>query len=235
MPDFERLPKEKSAELIGTLVKSRLLVKVAVPKTDFEQLTVVTKTNHEGKSPSFQIDPPAGLLEAIRKKSSQMLFFEFVSDDRLPHRFEASIKQAGGEEVWLDFPNHIQRYQLRNNFRIKAPANANATTLIAETKITMIVDNISLGGVYCHCPNHIKESVALEQCVAEMCLVFSFGGQCHLVTIDQSIVRRIEGRTRPRHFGLAFEFLRIKMEAKQRLTQIVYDLQRDYLRRRVRD
>lgn len=234
MSSFEKISDEKVADLIQALIRKQTLVKVAVPNGDFEQLTVITATRSDGGQRAFQIDPPKGLHAALRQNSCDVLLFEFSTDNRLPHRFESSIKESG-EEFWLHFPEHIQRFQLRNNFRIKAPANVHATGFINETKVTMTVDNISLGGLFCHCPNTDKPLIYLGLKMQNLDLVFSFGGERQMLTISRAAVRRVEGRTRPKHFGVAFEFLHMKAEAKKRLTQIIYDLQRDFLKNRLKD
>ncbi|MDA8140284.1 MAG: PilZ domain-containing protein [Desulfobacteraceae bacterium] len=233
MQSFEKIPKESVASLIEALIKEKRLVKMAVPGTDLEQLTIITGIKNDRSGACFQIDPPEELKAALQKKSLKTLTFEFSNEARLTHRFEAEIR-ATGQGIWISLPEYIERYQLRNNFRIKAPANAQAVVMIEDAEITMVVDNISLGGIYCHCPNSVKESITPELTLDNMELIFSFGGGRYTLSIDRAIVRRIEGRTRPRSFGLAFEFLRLNTTEKVRLTEIVYELQRDYLRNRLR-
>ena len=234
MPDYELISGRKAFDQLIALLEEKTLVKVAIPDHDYEQLTVITDFRDESDGPLFQIDPPKGIHQALRERSTSVLLFEFSNDHRLPHRFEANIKEIS-HEIWLNAPDVIQRYQLRNNFRLKAPSNVFAVCLIQDNQAKMIVGNISLGGLYCHCPNTFKAAVSLNLKIDNLDLLFSFGGERQVVSIKRAVVRRIEGRTQPKHFGIAFEFLHMKTEAKKRLTQIIYDLQRDFLKSRLKD
>ncbi|MFZ1983548.1 MAG: PilZ domain-containing protein [Desulfatitalea sp.] len=233
MSNFEKITGPKVVEIIHELISGKTLVKVSIPKKDFERLTIVIGTRTEGGVLHFQIDPPEGLWMALQKADQpETLRFEFLDETRLPHRFEAPLNDYD-QEIWLQCPEYIQRYQLRNDFRIKAPANAHATALINETELKMHVDNISLGGLYCHCPNSAKAMLFKDQIIENLDLVFTFGGEYQMLSIGRAVVRRLEGRTRQRHFGVAFEFAQMNTEVKKRLTQIIYGLQRDYLKNRM--
>ncbi len=234
MSNFEVISGDKAADLINMLQRGNVLVKVSVPRSDYSQLTVITDIQKQIGNHYFRIDPPQGLHAALDQKSDKKLLFEFSSDDKLPHRFESLIKTLD-KEMWLHFPEQIQRFQLRDNFRLKAPGDAYVTGTVNETPVKMIVDNLSLGGLFCHCPNAAKPHIEVGLKLKNLTLEIFFAGQGHAVTVGRAVVRRLEGRTQPKHFGVAFQFLSITNEDKKRLTQIVYDLQRDYLRNRVRD
>lgn len=234
MSDFETISGDKAASLIERLKQSKVLVKVSVPKTDYGQLTVITDIAQHGGDQCFQIDPPQGFQSALDQSADKKLLFEFSSSNRLPHRFE-TIAKALDQETWFRFPDQIQRYQLRDNFRIKAPADACVTVDIEDTPVKMAVDNISLGGLFCHCPNSAKKSVEVGLKLIKLKLEIQFDGERRAVTIARAVVRRFDGRTKPKHFGVAFEFLSLKNEERKRLTQIIYDLQREQLRSRLKD
>jgi c-di-GMP-binding flagellar brake protein YcgR len=235
MSNFEKITGPKVAEIIDELIVSKTLVKLSIPRHDFERLTIVIGTRRENDVLYFQIDSPEGLWAALQQAGQpETLRFEFLDEGRLPHRFEAPLN-VRGLEIWLQCPEYIQRYQLRSDFRIKAPANAHATALINETELKMQVDNISLGGLYCHCPNSAKAMLIKDQIIESLDLVLTFGGEYQMITIGRAVVRRLEGRTRQRHFGVAFEFTLMNGDVKKRLTQIIYGLQRDYLKSRMKN
>lgn len=234
MPSYERVSQDKVDGLVRALIKNRTLIKVAVPDWDYEQLTVITEVKNTGKGACFRIDPPHGLIETIHNGSCEALLFEFSDEDKLPHRFEAVIQEMDGD-LWLRYPDHIRRFQLRNDFRIKVPAGAKATIQIDETRMSAIIDNVSLGGVFCHCPNSHKDLISPGLKSGRIDMTFTLGGENRMVAVERAIVRRVEGRTISRHFGMALEFQNIKPDARRRLTRIVYDLQRDYLRNRSRN
>jgi hypothetical protein len=235
MPNFENITGPKVFDLIQDLIKGKALVKVSIQGKDFERLTVILAIHVETAGIArFQIDPPEGLWLVLRQLRQPILYFEFMSQDRLPHRFEIPLADPD-TEGWLPCPRTIKRYQLRNDFRINAPANAYATAIINEAEFKMAIDNISLGGFFCHCPNSAKALLFKDQIIENLSLVFSFGGEYQMLPIGRVVVRRIDGRTRQRHFGVAFEFTLVDDETKKRLVQLVYALQREYLQNRTRE
>lgn len=235
MSNFEKITGQKIVDLIQDLIKGKTLVKISIHGKDFERLTVLLAIHVEKDRPiRFRIDPPEGLWIALQKLHQPILRFEFLSQDRLPHRFEVPFDDDD-DEGWLPCPEVIECYQLRNDSRIKAPVNAYATALINEAEFKMALDNISLGGIFCHCPNSAKALLFKDQIIEGLSLVFTFGGEYQMISIDRAVVRRIAGRTHQRHFGVAFEFAVINAEVKKRLVQLIYGLQCEYLQNRLKE
>ena len=235
MANFEKIKGQKVIDLIQNLIKAKTLIKVSITNQDFERLTVVLGIQVvKDQFIRFQIDLPEGFRVALQKLHHPILSFEFLSQDSLPHRFEVPFEDTG-DEVWLPAPEVIKRYQLRNDFRLKVPANAYATALINETELRMALDNISLGGFFCHCLNSAKAFLFKDQIIENLSLVLVLDGEYRMVSIDRAVVRRIEGRTRQRHFGVAFEFARINAQTQKQLVQLVYGLQREYLQLRMKE
>lgn len=227
MPNFETLSGPQVLDLITDLIRVKTLVKVSIRSSDFELLTVILSAQVEKTAVArLQIDPPEGLWASLRQMDQAVLCFEFLGQDRLPHRFEVAFEK-GYKEGWLPGPQSIRRFQLRNDFRIKTPANAYATALINETELKMALDNISLGGIFCHCPNAAKAMLFNDQIIENLSLVFGFEGQYQMISIGRVLVRRIEGRTRQKHFGVAFKFAQVDAEAKKRLIELISALQRE--------
>ncbi len=235
MSEFETLSDTKIFDLLKDLIKGKTLVKVSIYGGDFERLTLVRGVDFENTDKArFQIDPPEGLWTALKQLPQAILRFEFFSQDRLPHRFEVTFEESYNEG-WLPCPQTIRRYQLRNDFRIKTPPNAYATALINETEFKMAMDNISLGGIFCHCPNSAKAFLFKDQIIENLSLVFTVEGEYHMISIGRVVVRRIGGRTRQKHFGVAFEFTQFDAEARKRLVQLIYGFQREFLQNRLKD
>ena len=234
MQNYETIDGPKIGELIRGLIENKTLVHVSVPRTEYERLTLVLDARTEDTGLVFQIDPPEGLLPTLAQNPVKDLYFQFSTPDRLPHRFTAVISRIDGNEIWLRHPEFIQRYQLRRNFRIKAPSNAQATIQIDDRQIKVTVDNISLGGFFCHCPNSVKGLISMDQLIHDVDMFFMIGGESQQATIKRTRVRRLEGRTHPKHFGLALEFVDMDGEMKKHLTQIIYKLQREFLKNRLK-
>ncbi len=234
MPVFENIEGRKIFSIIGTLIRNNTLVKVSVPSHEYERLTLITAAQEGRKTPIFQIDPPKGLFQAIRQINSFKLNFEFTSDDQVTHRFDSQIQKLSESSIWLTYPRIIQRHQMRDNFRIKALQEAHVQVLIDDIELRMPIDNISMGGVYCYCRNLHKPLFEIEAKVKDLDLYFTHKEECFIVQIALAQIKRMESHVRTKHFGIAFEFLRLSNAVRRRLTQLIYELQREFLQQRLR-
>ena len=232
MIDFEKIEGQRVIDIVHYLFSEKTLVKVSLRDKEFDHLTVITNLRNESNERTFQIDPPAGLYALIKQSAPRELDFEFTGSDQLPHKFSAQLQHAGQKEIWLSYPAFIQRHQLRNNFRIKVPTEAQLQVLVGQTDVRMIIDNISLGGAFCHCSNGYKPLFEEKQQLNKLEMMFTLSDHCIEVPIERAVVRRLEPRTRPKHFGVALEFVQISNEARKKLTQEIYDIQRYYLQSR---
>ena len=234
MTTFENLDGDKLLSVFQLLVKQQILIKVYIPKVDYENLTIVTDTRANSRQHLFQIDVPKGLHAAIMESRSNKLSFEFTSDDKVTHRFTSDILATDRKTLSMLYPQIIQRHQQRDNFRIKAPLDSYATLSIENVKIRMEIDNLSLGGVYCFCHNKHKAAMPRGLELTDMELYFTLKNQCSCVRIKKTAVKRVESRHRPKRFGIAFEFKKISRDDKKLLVQLIYELQRLYLQNRTR-
>jgi c-di-GMP-binding flagellar brake protein YcgR len=235
MTTFENLNGDKLFLIFQQLVNQKILIKVYLPQVEYESLTLVTDTCDEDRRPIFRIDVPKGLLAAITESKSKQLSFEFTSTDKVSHRFKSDIATIENKSISLLYPQLIQRHQQRDNFRIKAPYDSNATILVEDKLIRMEIDNISLGGAYCYCPNKYKSTMVQGLELTGMELIFNLKSQSSHIMIQNTAIKRVESRHRPRHFGIAFEFIKIKKDYKKQLVQLIYDLQRAYLQNRLKN
>jgi c-di-GMP-binding flagellar brake protein YcgR len=188
----------------------------------------------DGSDPIFDMDPPKGFIGAIADSKAKSIHFEFTSEDRVTHHFDADIKTVTKNNVTLLFPQFIHRHQQRDNFRVKVPFDAYAKLSIDDVELRMAIDNISLGGVFCLCPNKFKSKFNEQQLLNNMELIITLDTQCVIVGIQQVQVNRLEIKPQPKHFGIAFEFRRIKRKDKKVLVQQIYEFQRYFLQNRLK-
>ena len=234
MTSYEHIDGPRLNTTFEDLADSRTLVKVSLAHGKFESLTVVEHTPMEDFKNIFTIDPPKGLLEAISASGSARLHFEFSSDDGVVHHFVSDIKTISSESICLHFPPFIQRFQQRDNFRIKVNSDAFVRLIIDACEIRMEIDNVSLGGAYCYCLKKHKPRFVEQPLLEGLELTITMPDECHVVPIEQAKVNRLESKPRPKHFGIALEFIRINRNAKKTLTQLIYELQRQQLQHRLK-
>jgi hypothetical protein len=234
MPSYENIAGPKLLTLFQQLAMDKTLVNVSLGNNAFESLTLVTRTIKKGGAANFYIDPPKGLVDAVTKSKTSLLHFEFNSIDRVTHRFEAKIKNITPDGICLRVPTIVQRHQQRNDFRVKALYESYAQLSIDETELRMAIDNVSLGGVYCICRNTHKSKFHVTQILEDMELLLVLDTERLVVPIQQVRVNRFETKPLPKHFGIAFEFIRIKRSQKKLLVQQIYELQRYFLQNRLK-
>ena len=230
----ENIDGEKLLSVFQLLVKQQILIKVHLPRSDYESLTIVTDALTNGRKQVFQIDVPKGLHAAIEECGADQLSFEFTSDDKVTHRFTSKIATIGENTISMLYPPIIQRRQQRNNFRIKVPSESYATAMLNGAKIRMEIENVSLGGVFCYCANKHKTELPLGTELTDMELSITLKSQCACLMIRQALVKRLESGHRPKRFGIAFEFIKVSRDDRRLLVQLIYELQRMYLQNRMK-
>ena len=236
MDRYDKIDGQKAYDLFNELYQKQVLIKVYVDGSDYEHLTLITALEPEAKEPVMRIDLPKGLYAVLQEKQPPLLLgFEFTGRDQLTHKFEARLFNITENEIWLKYPDQVRRYQFRDNFRIKAPRRgAYLTVHVEDQDLRMVIDNISLGGAFCLCANKYKSLIAATPVITRVLLLFTFMDQSLEIQIDRAVQKRMEPVVQPKKFGVAYEFVKIKTEAKRLLTQQIYELQREFLQRRLK-
>lgn len=234
MTTFETIEGLKIDSIFDYLIGERTLIKVSLPQTSYENLTLFTEVREDQNLKSFRIDPPKGLLANLRKAQADRLTFEFTGPDRLLHRFEVPATSFSKSNIWCEYPLKIERYQMRDNFRVKAVSGSLAELEIDQQKVQMEIDNISLGGVYCLCKKKLKPLFDEAGRLEDMTLKIVSKNDTFISTIDVVQVKRIERHARPRFFGIAFQFIRMQHDVRKKLIQYIYEMQRQFLQTRLK-
>ena len=237
MQSHDTIADQKALDLIAWLAESRTFLTLSVPHRSYERLTFIIGIGILDAKAAFKIDPPEGLLDllsqAANETSPAMLHFEFTGTDRLQHRFDAPVAIISDQELWLQCPTRIQRDQHRRDFRIQAPDVAELVLYIESKEIRLSVDDLSLGGVLCHCSAPVKALFLSDMILEGADLLVTLDGVSCIVAVDRIAVRRIDKGPIAKNYDIAFEFLAIKNEFRKRLTKIIYDMQRRFLRNRL--
>ena len=234
MTTFEIIEGLKIDSIFDHLIGDRTLVKVSLPRTSYEQLTLITEIREDQHSKAFRIDPPKGLMDNLRKVHTDRLEFEFTGPDQLLHRFEAPATSSSDSAIWLEYPLKIARYQMRDNFRVKLGKKSFAEMEIDEQKVRMEIDNLSLGGAYCLCKKKFKQLFIEGGRMKEMRLKIALKNEIFILNIDAVQVKRIEKQKRPRLVGIAFQFIKMQNNVKTKLVHYIYEMQRQYLKTRLK-
>lgn len=230
----EYIEGQKLHNIIDELAIKKTFVKIYLEQINYESLTLITGVDTTLQDNIFSFDPPKGLLAAIGEAKAKFIYFEFTSKERVIHNFESEIKHVSEDSVTCLFPSCIKRHQKRDNFRVKIAYDAYASFRIDDSEIRMVIENLSAGGMFCYCLNKHKPIFSDEQLLEKIDLIMNINYDILTMRIDKVRVNRIEPNLRPKHFGIAFEFVRMKKDTEKKLVHQVYELHRHFLKQRMK-
>ncbi len=234
MVDIERIEGRRLKEVLDHLVEERTLIKVSFPAKDYTHLTLILGTEKIKGKQYFSIDLTDELVDIFNSRKIGKLIFEFNGPDKVGYRFTTDGTLTRPGRVLVPFPAFIERIQKRSNFRIKTAPETVARFMWGDRRHKLRIENISLGGLYGLTSNPQPENLSAGDVLSRLEIFFPVNDQCVMITIDKAVVRRVERRKRAGRNAYAMEFIEIGRDSRQLLTRQIYDLQRIYLKRRIK-
>ncbi len=234
MVDIERIEGKRLSEVLDHLVSEKTLVKVCLPAKDYTHLTLILGTEKVKGKNYFSIDLTDELVDIFNSQVVEELMFEFNGPDKVTYRFTTADTITKLGRVLVRFPDVIERIQKRSNFRIKTEPGTLAVFRWEGRKHKLRIENISLGGLYGLTANPQPETLKVGDLLTRVEIAFPVSDQCVLITIEKAVIRRVEHGKRAGRNAYAMEFIEIDRDSRQLLTRQIYDLQRNYLKRRIK-
>lgn len=239
MGEAAKVQGEKLTELFDKLIEKKVILSMNVVGTGFDRLTCVTALVQGSAGSHLIIDPPNDFEEAVSAAEAWRLRFNYVGSDRLEyifHTYGGSVDQQG---LKIPFPDHVERLQRRRNFRVNALTGTRLHFKLKKIQGNIDLINISRGGAYGVLTKtnfkFVRGSVLkVDQQVYHIDMVFPAdeNAASERVHIERAEVKRVERDQERGFYHYAFEFKDVEKAELDRLTRIIYDLQRKYLRRR---
>jgi c-di-GMP-binding flagellar brake protein YcgR len=240
MSHSDKIEGDTIADVIAALIEDNTLIRIKTVNGAEEGIGIINSQRAIAKNTYFQIEMPESI--SFPENSDEWaaeLTFDFMGRDRLNYRFTATGGIIMGDKLWVRLPTHIERIQQRNNFRIEAPKKSLLEVTLEAKRYHLILENISLGGAFCrarrslkagleHLP--VKEDTRLE----ELRLVVPMDGKPAEIYVQRCRVARIVKDPDKRLLGYGIEFLEMSRQEKTHLTRIIYELQRRFLKHRLR-
>ena len=225
--------------LFDELIAKRTIISVYVVGTGFERLTCIMAVERNPAGNFLLIDRPDEFDKAAGQPDQWNLRFNFNGSDQLEYIFSIRGGEHSGNNLKLPFPEYVERLQRRKDFRIATLPNTKLIFAFKKTKGVIDLLNISLGGAFGVLRKHNQKDLsgslfAVDQHLHKIGLIFP-ADKDHseqMVVIDKAEVRRIEHDKDRKLFKYAFEFKAIDKNERQRLTQAIYHIQRQFLKNR---
>lgn len=239
MGEAGKVQGEKLTELFNALIEKKIIISMNVVGAGFDRLTCITGITNDENGNHLLVDPPDDFEEAAAVKDLWHLRFNFNGPDQLEYIFNTRGGEISEQELKIPFPEHVERLQRRRNFRVNAFTGTRMHFNLKKIQGVLDLINISLGGAYGILVKHnfkfIRGSVLkMDQQVYGISVVFP-GDETvsdETINVERAEVKRVEYDQDRGFYRYAFEFKEMGKTEQQRLTQIIYGLQRKYLQRR---
>jgi c-di-GMP-binding flagellar brake protein YcgR len=238
MAESEKIGGDGVTRIFEELLQRKTHLKLILIDTDFHHLTIVTALRTQKPDPSFNIDTPEGFREATADIDTWHIRFEFTGKDNIKYIF----KTVGGEitdgQIKIKLPELVERRQRRRLFRINAPAGTLICFTITATRYEFEVIDISLGGslaVLVQADSDVFQEPPLHDMdeLKDVELVFPVGIYRKPIRIKTAEIKRTKKNPEASRYEIAFEFTELSNPHKKLLTDLIYRLQRQHLRKRL--
>jgi len=239
MADSNTVEGKQTEGLFRQLIRANTLITMRVRGVDgYQRLTMITDIRKIKENRSFAIDPPAQFQEKVVDLPDWNIHFKFTGPDKIEYSFSTRGGQVEGKEIWIPFPDTVERIQRRKFFRIDTPPGSRINLMVKKTQRLADILNISQGGLLCVLVRLKKEIktdpiLRLGDSLSNITLTCPNEEEPDdMVPIKAAIVRRVEADPKHYRHRYALEFMDMTFSEKSDLTRIIYRLQREILRKR---
>jgi c-di-GMP-binding flagellar brake protein YcgR len=238
MADNKNAQSGKIEQIFDKLIQNKTPLKMNLIEANYESLTIVTGLSKIRNIPHFCIDYPKGFVEAFAGIDVWHIRFKFSGEDKIKYVFDTTGGELIGETICLKLPEAIERQQRRKLFRINAPSGTTITINVKSIQQELKVIDISLGGVLLalnHADEHVWQKPAFTPAnrIEDIELVFPLESGSERIQIKKSRVRRLKKNPDTKKYELALEFDEMSRRDEDLLTESIYRLQREFLRKRL--
>lgn len=234
MQNSERISGQRLFHLFDYLQKRRTILKINLLGRDYEGLTNVTGLETHNNIRYFLIDYPGGSREIFQPAEGSKVIFEFSGEDKLQHTFKSVIGKVAEDDIWIKFPEAIERIQRRNHFRVSPPIGSKVYHKIDNRRYEFNVLNVSHAGALINqdASYHRKSLFYVGGYLNRILLVCNEDYAKVRVEIKRSEINRIEQNVTTGKYQYALQFLDIEKNMEDKLKAYIYHCQREVLRRR---
>ena len=240
MADKERIQGKDLLQLFTELQMDETPLKMLLPNGDGMQLTHISNICKREKALHFLINSPAAYGKLSEMTDHPPLKFEFTDIEDIKYVFVADTWELSRETIWIKLPEFAHRYQRRKLFRLDPAPHTRLYFKVNDKRYKLLVINVSLGGTLGVLVSLTKQmerelkSYNLE-ILENVELLFPSKDRKEaesIVKIKHCQIIRQARNPATNKFEFAIEFKEISEVEQNKLTDIFYKSQRDYLRRR---
>jgi len=240
MENIENIQGDAIPQIVKKLQQKKIPLKVMLTNGDYEHLSHLKEIRKRLRTHYFLIEYNEDFQEATENLDDWRLRIEFTDEDGIMYEFQTKDTDVSRGMIWIKFPETIHRYQRRSLFRLEAPHGTRLYFDINEIRYKLLVINVSLGGtlgVLVSLTKQMEQELKLKKptVLENVELVFPSKGEDDdesVVNIKSCQIIRQERNPQTKKFECAMAFKEIAESEQKRLTELFYQWQRDYLRKR---
>ena len=238
--EIEKITGQGVKSELEMLLKQKTLIRLRVPGTGYQHLTLITGFRRKLNRQCFLADYTEGFKEAVADKPEVTTEFEYTGfDDNILRSFRVSGVEFYRDQLSFDLPQVIERHQRRKYFRLEAPTGTTIEFHYQDRKCSEKVVDISLGGVLIalvsfgdagqrDLPFRIGDELR------DVSLVFPTETGQERISVKRASVVRFDEGSPEANTCCGLHFIEIESAEVTALTDFIYTYQRRYLRTRVR-
>ena len=240
MENIELIQGDAVLQLFKELQQNKTPLRVKLTNGDYEHLSHLKQIRKRLRTHHFLIEYNEDFQAAAKDLEELRLKIEFTGEDGILHTFHTKDSDVSQQLIWFKVPESIQRFQRRSLFRLEAPHGTRLFFEVNGIRYKLLVINVSLGGtlgVLVSLTKQMEEELKLRepQILDNVELVFPSkddNDDTARVRIKCCQIIRQERNPQTKKYECAMEFKEIIETEQKKLTELFYQWQRDYLRKR---
>ena len=239
---LQKIQGRSRFDVFKHIKKEKTLIRMKMPRLDYEELTTITDIRMKGQTHFFIISPPKKFNAVAADLEKQHIEFKFNSKDGMQYAFSSTSSKILDKEIWIPFPEFIEQIQRRRDFRLGFQVGFQEGTILHfkmdSVKYKMNLINLSMGGACAEMPAIKDETKKLPvfklgDNLVDVNIVSSSQEGNLEVHIKKASIIRVDDLKNKNGYSLGLQFMDIEKEEVHKLRKMVYDLQRYFLQRRL--
>ena len=238
MVKSEKITGSAISKIFEELIDYKMLVKMKFLNADYKNLTRITALAERNNEPHFVVDTSEAFERAAAKTAQWRIRFEFTGRDHIEYGFTTIGGEVHGNRTFVKMPRVVERNQRRKLFRINAPAGTKLRLTLEGVRSELEVINLSIGGSLAAlvlANSDVKESPLLvdNYFLKDAKLIFPAEIMRQPIKINVIQIKRMRMNTERKRREVALEFYEVDKSEQKKLTDLIYRLQRQHLRKRL--
>jgi len=237
MSEIEKIQGNAVARLFNELHEDQIPLTLQLVDSQYSHVIFIDTLRKYKRVPCFLFIVPPGFHQAAEGLDATRIRVEFIGNDKIKHAFQADIVRHARGMLWAHLPQSVDRYQRRRLFRLEAPPGTRLYFNFNNTRYEVLVINVSLGGslgVLARLTPAMERDLTAynPQVLENVELVFPAKFGKATVTIKRCQIKRQEKNPQTNKYECALQFDELTEDEQKKLTELFYESQRDFLRKR---